>query len=195
MEYGFPPKRLTLRDYGVGELRSALFTKAGRQLVVMEERVAALQARFDIFTTISFSIIALILALVLGTASRVLLVKVAGAQLAALTLAVAVFAALVALFSYIDRWSTRALFERYGQVIGLRLGTLQTIMHSWRYVSIVVFAATALVIATILYVKTDHIDSSYVTHAELLRMQKDIQSKMQGAAPAAGGTARRSDGA
>jgi hypothetical protein len=161
----------------------------------MEEMVAALQARFDIFTTISFSIIALILALVLGTASQVLLVKVGGAQLAALTLAVAVFAALVALFSYIDRWSTRSIFERYGQVIGLRLGTMQAIMRIWRYISIVVFAATALIIATILYVKTDRIDSSYVTRAEFLRMQRDIQSKIQGAAPTAGGAASRSNGA
>src|ERR1051325_1483024 len=63
-KYNFPPKRVILEDYGIDELRSALFTRAGEKLAEFEAEIQSLGSRFVTFTQISFAIFALIISLV-----------------------------------------------------------------------------------------------------------------------------------
>jgi deoxycytidine triphosphate deaminase len=57
--YPWPPKRLFLEDYGIDDLRSALFTTAGQKLAEFEEQIKNLESRFIVFTQLSFAIFAL----------------------------------------------------------------------------------------------------------------------------------------
>ena len=62
--YNFPPKRLFLEDYDVGGLKSALFTRAGLKLVEFDEQIKNLESRFITFTQLSFTIFALVIAMI-----------------------------------------------------------------------------------------------------------------------------------
>ena len=62
--YPKPPSRLILEDYGIDDLRSALFTRAGEKLAEFDESIRNLETRFVTFTQISFAIFALVIALV-----------------------------------------------------------------------------------------------------------------------------------
>ena len=100
VRYLFPPTKLILEDYGIDELRSALFTKAGTKITEFEEEIKSLGARFNFFTQMSFAIFALIIAVVSIT-SRVsadnlsLLTSIFGS----VTIAISVAAILIAIFS------------------------------------------------------------------------------------------------
>ena len=64
IRYIWPPKRVIIEDYGIDELRSALFTRAGEKLAEFETTIRNLETRFLTFTQISFGIFALVIALV-----------------------------------------------------------------------------------------------------------------------------------
>jgi deoxycytidine triphosphate deaminase len=119
--YPFPPKRLILEDYGIYELRSALFTRAGAKLAEFEEEIKNLEARFITFTQISFAIFALVIALVatsskLGAENVSLGAAVSGAG----TVAISTAAILIAIFSYVHWRVGRLVYEQYGRVMGNR---------------------------------------------------------------------------
>jgi deoxycytidine triphosphate deaminase len=119
--YNFPPKRLILEDYGIDELRSALFTRAGAKLAEFEDEIKSLGSRFITFTQISFAIFALVIALV-ATSSKVgaenlsLGAAISGAG----TLAISVAAILVAIFSYVHWRVGRLVYEQFGRLMGNR---------------------------------------------------------------------------
>lgn len=119
VRYSFPPKRLILEDYGIDELRSALFTRAGTKLVEFEEQIKALETRFITFTQLSFAIFAIVIALV-ATLSRVGVENVSlGVALSgAGTLAISVMALLIAMFSYVHKGMGRLIYEQYGKLMG-----------------------------------------------------------------------------
>ena len=120
-EYNFPPKRLILEEYGIDDLRSALFTTAGKKLQEFEEEINKLGTRFMTYTQISFAIFALVISLV-AISSKV------GAENIALstsiwsgiTIFASVAAVLIAIFSYVDKRVGRLVYEQYGKILGSR---------------------------------------------------------------------------
>ena len=128
--YPHPPKRAVLQDYGIDDLRSALFTKAGAKLVEFEEEIKSLNARFNFFMQISFAIFALLISVV-AVLSRVNSqeLSLSAAFWGATTITVSVVALLVALFSYVHRRIGRLVFELYGRVLGERAHNAQRYLN------------------------------------------------------------------
>jgi deoxycytidine triphosphate deaminase len=120
IKYTFPPKKVILEDYGIDELRSALFTRAGTKLVEFEEKITNLETRFITFTQITFAIFSIALSLV-AVSSKVGFENLSlGAVPSALTFAISVDAILVAIFSYIHWRVGRLVYEQYGRLMESR---------------------------------------------------------------------------
>jgi deoxycytidine triphosphate deaminase len=131
--YRWPPKRLFLEDYGIDDLRSALFTRAGQKLVEFDDQIKGLESRFITFTQISFAIFALVIALV-ALISRVNVesISLSTAFFGAATIAVSIAAFLVAAFSHVRGRVGRLVYEQYGRVMGERVQSAQRfVRRSW----------------------------------------------------------------
>jgi deoxycytidine triphosphate deaminase len=61
--YVLPPKRVILEDYGIDDLKSALFTRIGQRLEEFEGSIRNLEGRFVTFTQLSFAIFGLMIPL------------------------------------------------------------------------------------------------------------------------------------
>jgi deoxycytidine triphosphate deaminase len=144
--YPHPPKRSFLEDYGIDDLRSALFTKAGEKLVEFEDQIKSLEARFIVFTQISFAIFALVIALV-ALVSRVNVesVSLSAAFFGAGTIAISLAAFMVAAFSYVRGRVGRMVYEQYGRMMGDRAQSARRYLRRswWLGVSICLLFAMA----------------------------------------------------
>ena len=119
IKYPFPPKKVILEDYGIDELRSALFTRAGAKVTEFEEKITILEDRFITFTQITFAIIAI--AFALATISKFGAENLSlNAIPSAITLALSVDAILIAIFSYGYCRAGRLVYEQYGRLMGSR---------------------------------------------------------------------------
>jgi deoxycytidine triphosphate deaminase len=128
-----PPKRLFIEDYGIDDLRSALFTTAGRKLAEFEEQIKNLESRFIVFTQLSFGIFALVISLV-AVMSRVNAdnISLGAAFFAATTIGLSIAAVLIAGFSYVRGRVGRLVYEQYGRVMGERANSAQRFLRrSW----------------------------------------------------------------
>ena len=67
--YRFPPKRMALEEFGIADLRSALFTRAGEKIADFQERISNLEVRLFAFTTVAFAIFGIVVGL-LGLMSK-----------------------------------------------------------------------------------------------------------------------------
>jgi deoxycytidine triphosphate deaminase len=124
LEYPFP-KRLVIQDYNIDELRSALFTKAGAKLAEFEEAIKNLETRFITFTQISFAIFALVMAsIAVSTKATNEMVALGASISGAATISVSVWAALVAVFSYVHWRTGRLIYEQYGWLAGNRTAVI-----------------------------------------------------------------------
>jgi deoxycytidine triphosphate deaminase len=118
VRYPFPPKRSFLEDYGIDDLRSALFTKAGEKLGEFEESIRNLETRFVTFTQLSFAIFAVVIALIIGSSKAGSEIVATGEiLLGSLTLALSIWAVLVATFSYVHWRMGRVLHQQYGRLV------------------------------------------------------------------------------
>jgi deoxycytidine triphosphate deaminase len=118
VRYRHPPKRVVMEDYGIDELRSALFTKASEKLVEFEGEIREQRTRFFTFTQISFAIFALVLSLVAITSKVNAENLVFGeAFFGAITIAISFAALLIALFSYVGQRVGRLVYELYGRLM------------------------------------------------------------------------------
>ncbi|MGE4063734.1 MAG: hypothetical protein AB7E79_10245 [Rhodospirillaceae bacterium] len=119
--YPFPPQRVVMEDYGIDELRSALFTKAGAKLVEFEEEMRNLSTRFITFTQISFGLFSLMIAVVaLSSRFGQESVPWGSALSGAATLALSSCAFLVAIFAFLNERVGRAVIEKHGHILGVR---------------------------------------------------------------------------
>ncbi len=126
--YPSPPKKLIIDDYGIDELRSALFTRAGERLAEFDDRIGTLETRFITFTQISFAIFAL--AIAVSVASRTTDSLPLSASLwGALTLGIAIAALLIAIFSYVHWRIGRLVPERYGLIMANRARDAQRFLR------------------------------------------------------------------
>lgn len=64
--YRDPPKRVIIEDYGIENLESALFTKAGKRIDEFDETIKSIENRFLTFTTITFAILAIFISVLVG---------------------------------------------------------------------------------------------------------------------------------
>jgi len=136
--YNFPPKRSFLEDYDVGGLKSALFTRAGQKLVEFDEQIKTLESRFITFTQLSFTIFALVIALI-ALMSRVNAdsISLSTAFFGAITVGLSIAALLIAIFSYVRMRVGRIVYEQYGQVTAKTAEAVQRYLHLawWRGVA------------------------------------------------------------
>ena len=65
-KYRDPPKRLIIEDYEVDDLKSALFTRAGKKISEFDETIRSIESRFLTFTSITFAVLALIISVLVG---------------------------------------------------------------------------------------------------------------------------------
>lgn len=133
VRYQHPPKRVIMEDYGIDELRSALFTKAGERLLEFDEEIRDQRVRFNVYTQISFVMFALMISLI-AIISRTNAENLSlGAEfLGAGTLAISVAALLVALFSHIGRRVGRLVYESYGRIMGSRArAAMRFLRRAW----------------------------------------------------------------
>jgi deoxycytidine triphosphate deaminase len=146
LRYPFPPTRRILEDFGIDDLKSALFTKAGQKLEEVDESIRHLETRFVTFTQISFAIFAIVIAFLslsskAGAENLVLGASVWGS----LTLGVAVAALLMALFSFLQWRVVRLVHERYGTMMANRAsGAQRFIRRAWWLTAAVVVAVAVL---------------------------------------------------
>jgi hypothetical protein len=131
--YRFPPKRVVLQQYEIGDLRSALFTRAGRKLEEFEESVKALETRFVTFTQISFTIFALVIALVaISSRAGVEAALMSASFLGPFTIGISIAALLITIFSYLQWRLVRMVSDRYGTLMAARARAAQAFLRkSW----------------------------------------------------------------
>lgn len=126
--YPSPPKKLIIEDYGIDELRSALFTRAGERLAEFDESIRTLETRFITFTQISFAIFALAIAVSVASRSTDSL-PLSASLWGALTLGIAIAALLIAIFSYVQWRIGRLVPERYGIIMASRARDAQRFLR------------------------------------------------------------------
>ncbi|HVA12503.1 MAG TPA: hypothetical protein VNF99_04590 [Stellaceae bacterium] len=115
--YNFP-KRIILEDYGINDLRSALYTKAGAKLIEFEEDIKNLGTRFITFTQISFVMFALMISII-AVISRTNAdnMTLAAAFWGAITLGISVAALILAIFANVTRRVGQLVYEQFGHVM------------------------------------------------------------------------------
>jgi len=131
--YQFPPKRVVLQQYSIDDLRSALFTRAGRKLEEFEESIKALETRFVTFTQISFTIFALVIALVaISSRAGADATLISASYLGPFTLGISIAALLITIFSYLQWRVVRLVSDRYGTLMAARARAAQVFLRrSW----------------------------------------------------------------
>lgn len=132
VRYQFPPKRLVLEEYGIDDLRSALFTRASVKLVEFEETINNLQNRFLTFTQISFAVFAMVIALV-ATLSKfnAEAIALSSSFWGALTVGISAAALLVSIFSYVSHRVGRLVYEQYGPLMGKTAEGARKFFRRW----------------------------------------------------------------
>jgi deoxycytidine triphosphate deaminase len=121
VRYQHPLKRVVMEDYGIDDLRSALFTKAGEQLLDFSEEIRDQRVRFTTYTQISFAMFALLIGLVaIISRTNAENLSFSAAFLGAATIAISVAALLIAFFSHVGRRVGRLVYELYGRIMGSR---------------------------------------------------------------------------
>jgi deoxycytidine triphosphate deaminase len=173
--YDFPPKRLVISDYNLSNFRSALFTRAGQQLTEIEAQLGAVQRRVDMFATLAFTILSLILAIVMGAASRGLSINVGDAGIATISIWASMVAILTSFLAYGERWITRSIYERYGQLIGLKLNELMGIFRIRRIIILAMGVGLISILSVQIFSGIHKVDSGAVTHAELLKAEAALR--------------------
>jgi deoxycytidine triphosphate deaminase len=128
MRYPSPPKRLIIEDYGIDELRIALFTSAGEKLAEFDESIRTLETRFITFTQISFAIFALAIAVTVASRTGDS-IPLSASVLGALTLGISVAALLIAWFSYVQWRIGRLVPDRYGILMANRARDAQRFLR------------------------------------------------------------------
>jgi hypothetical protein len=133
LRYPFPRQRVILEDYGIGDLKSALFTRAGRKLDEFEESIRTLEGRFVQFTQISFAIFALVIGLLaISSKSSTDTTLLSASLVGAGTVAISVSAILIAFFSYLQWRLVKLVPDRYGTVMANRARDAQRFLRkSW----------------------------------------------------------------
>lgn len=133
VRYPHPPKRVVMEDYGIDDLRSALFTKAGERLVEFEEEIRDQRQRFNTYTQISFVMFALMISLIaIISRANAENLSLGAAFLGAGTIAISVAALLIALFSYVGRRVGRLVYELYGRIMGTRArDAMRFVRNAW----------------------------------------------------------------
>ena len=140
--YPLPPKRLIIQDYGIDDLKSALFTRAGEKLAEFDETIRTFETRFVTFTQISFVIFSMVIALIVASKAGETITL--GASIwGPLTIGISVAALLIAFFSYIQWRVGKLVPERYGQIMANRAREVQRILRRWWLLSL----ATSILLA------------------------------------------------
>ncbi len=133
LRYPFPPRRTIMEDYGIDDLRSALFTTAGQKLVEFDEEIKSMNTKFSFYTHTSFVIFALVLAALAiipkGNSENLVL----GATIwGSLNLAISLFAVLVVLFSSVQRRLGPLIYQLYGHLMAGRAdAAMRFLRHRW----------------------------------------------------------------
>lgn len=141
-KYPFPPKRVVLQQYPIDDLRSALFTRAGRKLEEFEDSIKALETRFVTFTQISFSIFALVIALVaISSRAGADATLISASFLGPFTLGISIAAILMTLFSYLQWRTVRLVSERYGTLMAARARAAQSLLRRYWWTGLAVSIA------------------------------------------------------
>jgi deoxycytidine triphosphate deaminase len=118
-KFPFPPSRMIIEDYGISELRSALFTVAGQKLVEFDNEIRNQTTRFTTFTQISFAMFALMIALIaIISRTNAENLSFSAGLWGAATIWAATFAVLVSIFSYVGGRVGRLVYEQYGRLMG-----------------------------------------------------------------------------
>jgi deoxycytidine triphosphate deaminase len=183
--YGHPPKRSFLEDYGIEDLRSALFTRAGEKLVEFEEQIKSLETRFVVFTQISFAIFALVIALV-ALVSRVNVesISLSAAFFGAATIAISVAAFLIAAFSYVRGRVGRLVYEQYGRAMGDRAQSALRYLRRWWWLGVITSLMVAVLGGWGLYLAVeptfrDLRQGHVITKTDLDLVQRSTSSDLQ----------------
>ena len=153
--YPFPPNRLLLEDYSIDDLESALFTKAGVKLVEFEQQISEFGTRFATFTQISFAVFALIIAASLTSRVGAKDISFEVALTGAGTLALAVWATLVAFFSYTHWRVGHLVYEYYGSLVGTKAQRISQFLRRAWWIGIVASVIVACVAGVFVYRSTD----------------------------------------
>jgi deoxycytidine triphosphate deaminase len=155
VRYVFPPQRVILEDYGIDDLKSALFTRAGRKLEEFDESIKNLESRFVTFTQISFAIFALVIGLLaLSSKSSSETALLSASWVGAATVAISVSAILIAIFSYLQWRLVRLVSERYA-VMGNRAREVQDFLRKKWWAGIFATVAVALTAGVAVFLAVD----------------------------------------
>jgi deoxycytidine triphosphate deaminase len=155
VRYVFPPQRVILEDYGIDDLRSALFTRAGRKLEEFDESIKNLETRFVTFTQISFAIFALVIGLLaLSSKSSSETALLSASWVGAATVAISVSSILIAIFSYLQWRLVRLVSERYA-VMGNRAREVQDFLRKKWWAGIFATVAVALAAGVVVFLAVD----------------------------------------
>jgi deoxycytidine triphosphate deaminase len=155
VRYVFPPQRVILEDYGIDDLKSALFTRAGRKLDEFEESIKNLESRFVTFTQISFAIFALVIGLLaLSSKSSSENALLSASWVGAGTVAMSVSAILISFFSYLQWRLVRLVSDRYA-VMGNRAREAQDFLRRKWWAGIFATVTVALAVGLGVFFSVD----------------------------------------
>lgn len=150
--YTFPPQRVILEDYDIEDLKSALFTRAGKKLDEFDDSIKSLESRFVTFTQISFAIFALVIGLLaLSSKSSSEAVLLSASWVGAATVSMSVSAILIAIFSYLQWRLVRLVGDRYGTVMANRAREAQKFLRTKWWSSIFATVIVALGVGVIVF--------------------------------------------
>lgn len=170
--YVFPPKRVLLEEYGIEELRSALFHKAGLKLVEFEEQIRSVESRFLTFIQISFGIFALIVTVVVISITKEAELSVS--LFGAATMAISAAAVLIAFFSYVQFRVGRAAYEQYGRLMGTKFESVRKFLRRTWGIGIAVSMAFAIGGAWALYKATEPLFTDLRQELVITRADLDL---------------------
>jgi deoxycytidine triphosphate deaminase len=177
VRYVFPPQRVILEDYGIDDLKSALFTRAGRKLDEFEETIRNLESRFVTFTQISFAIFALVIGLLaLSSKPTSEATLLSASWVGAVTVSMSVAAILIAIFSYLQWRLVRLVSDRYGTVMANRAREAQTFLRKKWWAGIFATVAGALAVGAGVFFTIDPMFTAIRRQQAVTRTEMDTMT-------------------
>lgn len=178
------PKRPILQDFGINDLRSALFTKAGQRITEFDSDIKNLETRFTTFTQISLTVFSFVLASIatiskIGAENATLSASFFGA----ITIALSVFAVLTSILSYVQKSAGRLIDNSKGYIPDTIVKTvLRHFRRAWWIGIIVSLCVVSLIGFGVYRSVTDRFEDiqnkNTTTVQDLLSSKTDLTNKL-----------------
>ena len=173
-EYRFPPQRWVMEDYGIDNLRSALYTTAGQKLREFEEEIRAQATRITGFFSLSFGLFGILIALgALLSRTNAENLTLAASVWGGGIVAISVAAFLIAISSRLSHRVGQIVYELYGKVMAERAKAGMNFLRRAWYIGFATSIFVAIAIGFGIYLETKPVLSDLRQQRVLAKAESD----------------------